>query len=280
MDSEQNLIFQIIQNKFKKKIFYTSQFLDENTKLDIPDDTDIILLNQSFGNNHALQQYDLLKNQSLDKDHILLTSNYYFYKNKHSNILYFPYYYYFLLSLDMMKSYNLENTRPHNLMCLNLNPWLHRTINFLQMSKRKWFDQSKCSFHWTYNLNNFNTTNIGTDTLLFLSEKEKQELLLFKFPRIVENDWVLGGQHYVTNNSHLYKETYINYVTENCIGQEFITEKSWKPIFSGQLFYILGSPGIVSHLNDLGIDVFSDSLTHSYDFESDMHKKIDLILNV
>ena len=29
----------------------------------------------------------------------------------------------------------------------------------------------------------------------------------------------------------------------------------------------------------MGIDVFSDILNHSYDFESDMYKKIDLILN-
>jgi hypothetical protein len=90
---------------------------------------------------------------------------------------------------------------------------------------------------------------------------------------------VLGGQFYVSNSSELYEQTYINYVTENSVNQEFITEKTWKPIFSGQLFYILGSENIITHLKDLGIETFDDIINHSYQSEPDLNKKIDMILS-
>jgi hypothetical protein len=41
----------------------------------------------------------------------------------------------------------------------------------------------------------------------------------------------------------------------------------------------LGSCGIIQHLQELGIDTFSDVINHDYDNETDLDKKIDLILN-
>jgi hypothetical protein len=277
---EQKIVYNLISNQINKKISYHFELLYNDTNLNIPNDTELVLLNHSFGNNNTLQQYNLLKEKAQDKDFILLTSNYYFYKNKHKHIIYFPFYYYYMFSLsENLKKFDLQKFRRYPIMCFNLNPWLHRTINFLQMSKKNWFNRCKCSFHWTYEKEHYNTVNIGLDTLSSLSNEQKLELKKFSFPIIVENNWKLGGEYYVSNSSELYEETYINYVTENSVEQEFITEKTWKPIFSGQLFYILGSKKIIQHLKDLGIDVFDDILSHGYDDEIDLNKKIDIILD-
>jgi hypothetical protein len=280
MDFEQQIVYKLISGQITKKIFYYAERLTKETNLHVPDNTDLILLNHSFGNNHTLEQHDLLKEKAGSKDFILLTSNYYYYKNKHPHIIYFPYYFYYMFSLDQnLKMFDLHKSRKYPIMCFNLNPWLHRTINFLQMSKKSWFHDCKLSFHWVYETQNYNTTNIGIHTLAGLTDEQKNELFQFKFPIITENNWVLGGQFYVSNSSELYEQTYINYVTENSVNQEFITEKTWKPIFSGQLFYILGSKKIIQHLKDLGIDVFDDILSHGYDDEIDLNKKIDIILD-
>jgi len=277
MDFEQNIVHQVLGLSASKKIFYKNDPLYEDTVLDIPKDAELVILNHCYANNHTLQQYNLLKDKVLNKDFALLTSNYWYYKNKHENIIYFPYYYFHFLTLPLQK-FDIQNTRPYSLMCFNLNPWLHRTVNLLAMSKKKWFNDCKLSFHWGYNLPHYNTTNIITDTLTRLSDEQRLELSQFNLPIIIEDDWDCNGNFYVPNTSHFYSSTYINYVTENSCHQEFITEKTWKPIFSGQLFYVLGSLNIIEHLRDLGLDVFDDIFNHSYDYENDIPTKIDLIL--
>jgi hypothetical protein len=57
-----------------------------------------------------------------------------------------------------------------------------------------------------------------------------------------------------------------------------VSEKSWKPLFSGQLFLILGPLGIIRYLKDIGVDVFDDWLDHDYDQETDLDKKIQLLM--
>ena len=278
MDFEQNMVFQVLKN-FNTNIHYESQLLQQNTVLNIPKNSDLVLLNHSFANNHTIQQYELLKQKVGNKDFVLLTSNYYYFKNKHPNIIYFPYYYFYFLSLPNIE-YDIQKNRPNFIICFNLSPWYHRTVNFIEMSKRSWFKKCKTSFHWVYVYENYDTTNIGIDTLSRLNQEQKSILANFKFPILAEDDaWQLFGRYYVSNHSKLYENTYVNYVTENSVQQEFITEKIWKPIFCGQLFYVLGSINYIQHLRDIGVDVFDDYINHSYDIENNLDKKIDLILN-
>lgn len=277
MDFEQYVVQKQLNN-VSKKIHYESQFLEENTELNIPTDTDLVILNHSFANNHTTQQYELLRKKVGTKDFIYLTSNYFYWKNKHPNIIYFSFYFYFFLDLPYV-DYDIKETRPYKLMCFNLNPWLHRTLNLLKISKKKWFDECKFSFHWTHVTHNSDTRPIGYNTIAELNPGQRNELDKFQFPIVVEDNWVLGGNFYVLNQSKLYGQVKIDYVTENNIKQEFITEKIWKPIFSGQLFYVLGPKNYIQHLRDLGIDVFDDYIDHSYDIEDDLDNKIDLILN-
>jgi hypothetical protein len=73
-------------------------------------------------------------------------------------------------------------------------------------------------------------------------------------------------------------DSYIHFVTESNVSDKvFITEKTWKPIASGQLFLLLGNPGTVEFLRNWGVDCFDDIIDHKYyDHELDclirMHK--------
>jgi hypothetical protein len=71
-------------------------------------------------------------------------------------------------------------------------------------------------------------------------------------------------------------DSYINLVTESTmLNNVFVTEKTWRPIASAQLFVILGSKGVVAHLRDIGVDVFDDIVDHEYyDSEPNWQQRI------
>jgi len=67
-------------------------------------------------------------------------------------------------------------------------------------------------------------------------------------------------------------DSYCNIVLESQFdvdqsGGAFITEKTFKPIKHGQLFFVAGGAGSLQQLRDLGYCVFDDVLDNSYDLE-------------
>jgi hypothetical protein len=52
-------------------------------------------------------------------------------------------------------------------------------------------------------------------------------------------------------------------------GGTFLTEKTFKPIKHGQMFFIAGPAGSLQVLRDLGYRVFDSVLDNSYDLELD-----------
>jgi hypothetical protein len=80
----------------------------------------------------------------------------------------------------------------------------------------------------------------------------------------------------------------MNLVNESTVRSRiFITEKTWKPIMSGQMFMIFGNAGIVAELRRLGFDVFDDIIDHAYDSEPEarsrlnkLHAELDRIVDL
>jgi hypothetical protein len=88
------------------------------------------------------------------------------------------------------------------------------------------------------------------------------------------------GNGFDNNIMHAaFTNAYINFVTETTVSPRlFVTEKSWKPIASGQLFVILGAPGIIAHLREQGVDTFDDIIDHShYDNEQNFETRLKKI---
>jgi hypothetical protein len=249
---------------------------------------DLILFDTSFVPNCVDQCYDWIKSLQMKHQFAYVTSNFSYHNSTDKNIVYFPFYYFQSLDNPTRQVYDIKKTRPYPIQCLNMNPWLHRTLNLIHMSTRSWFDQAITSFHWLNSPNGVPTDNLVNYVLTELTQEEKNILSALPLPITVtlpdEPDPV--GWAYVGNASRAHELSYIDYITESGITEQFVSEKIWKPFFSGQLLLCLGPPGIIKHLNDLGLDTFNDIIDHQrYDnilgsSPKDIRDKISAILDI
>jgi hypothetical protein len=98
-------------------------------------------------------------------------------------------------------------------------------------------------------------------------------------------DTLTADQH---NDHHLhvpehYTQSYCNVVIETHFdadqsGGAFLTEKTFKPIKHGQPFVIIGAPGSLQALRDLGYRTFDNAIDNSYDLENDNTRRWQKIL--
>jgi hypothetical protein len=70
--------------------------------------------------------------------------------------------------------------------------------------------------------------------------------------------------------AELYQDSYCNIVTESQLdvdqsGGVFLTEKTFKPIKHGQMFFVVGAAGSLAVLRRMGYRVFDDVLDNTYD---------------
>lgn len=79
------------------------------------------------------------------------------------------------------------------------------------------------------------------------------------------------NNHSITDHRY-HRDAYCNIVMESQFDVDgsngvFITEKTFKPIKHGQMFFIAGAAGSLQALRDLGYEVFDNILDTSYDLE-------------
>ena len=254
----------------------------------ISDDCDLILFDTTYFPNSTEQCYSWINSLKLNHPFAYLTANFSHFDSPDSNIIYFPFYYFQLLENPEMRTYDIRSPRPYYLQCLNLNPWLHRTINVIQLSQKPWFNKTLTSFHWLNPPNNIPPTNIVNHVLSNLTSEETAILNQLPLPLTINltGEPDLHGWIYIGNASRAHELAYIDYVTESGITEKFVSEKIWKPFFSGQLPLCLGPCGIMKHLNTLGLDTFDDIIDHQrYDSiqgssPKDIRDKVTAILDI
>ena len=76
----------------------------------------------------------------------------------------------------------------------------------------------------------------------------------------------LVPEYHVNSYCNIVMETHFD---ADQSGGTFVTEKTFKPIKHGQLFFIAGTAGSLQLLRELGYRVFDDILDNSYDQETD-----------
>jgi len=91
--------------------------------------------------------------------------------------------------------------------------------------------------------------------------------------------------NYHENMIALYAESYFNIVLETMIdvdssGGQFITEKTFKPIFNNQFFVAVSSVDHQRHLRDLGYKTFSRCIDESYDSISNNQDRFESVLDL
>jgi hypothetical protein len=172
-----------------------------------------------------------------------------------------------------------DSVKKYKISCLNLNPHSHRIYNYLLLRKKSYFNDCLFSFHTANPEDLFqNYAKLPTDMKLewksimndLPKKADRIEIPDVDFSNIKNRN---GNLPFFLDllNHDAYTDSYINLVTESTVAPNlFLSEKTWKPIASGQLFLIFGSPGAIKYLRESGVDTFDDVIDHdSYDNELD-----------
>jgi hypothetical protein len=177
-------------------------------------------------------------------------------------MIYYPHYCYVVKSMwKPAYKKNVEQLpKKYKISCLNGNTRWHRIYNYILLKER--FDISD----FAITLYSDQPVEHDTDDRLVKSElspfniTQKWDSIKHQFPlRHSVNNGI--GTPY---NHPAHSDSYINLVTETDMKNFYMTEKTWQPIASAQLFLVAGYQHIIAHLRDIGVDTFDDYIDHKY----------------
>ena len=270
-----NLITEDIHYIFAPLSFFNAEWKWDDTKFSALPKNKLILVNcaaEHWGMDNFIENlYDRL--DQLNLNFLILTHLPSDHLRK-SRLIYYPYYYHSSVGF-FNKTYpsNISSDRKkYKISCLNHVPRAHRIYNYFLLKDKHYFNDCITSMY----------TDDGTPTIRDDDLPNPEEVLTWW------NEYKIGllssrDNGFDNNIMHpAFADAYINFVTETTVNPRlFVTEKSWKPIASGQLFVILGAPGIISHLRDQGVDTFDDIVDHShYDNEQNFETRLTKIYEV
>lgn len=170
------------------------------------------------------------------------------------------------------QSYQLSKIpKKYKISCLMGTEWNHRKLMYLALSKQSWFDSMVFSYGNREYYDDWKNT---------LSKNEQTEF----------NKLLRPCQYLVNDSSHeidltiqhpAYADSWINLIVETSVDSSapILSEKTFKPIASGQLFVTFSAPGSIEYLRSQGYDVFDDIIDHNYDNEQDVRKRRDMIIS-
>lgn len=202
--------------------------------------------------------------------------------------------------MDMDGAHRLDRDRPFKFQCFNRNFKSHRfgILAFLQYSniiqETDWSSlySSRLVDYYDSETGNFSIFNqpdserILTDEWIEKFQPSLLELMEIGDKRPSTETFIFdqnGPQHDLSYKNNIYKEAYINIVTET---QYFwhnvihITEKTLQPLWFYQLPIIVATPYHIKKTKELyDLDFFDDFIDHSYDNELNHKKRMNMIFN-
>jgi hypothetical protein len=188
------------------------------------------------------------------------------------NLLFYPYYYYWTNKTFTQFDVDVSGPRKFKIASLSRRPTAHRIINYIQLKDKLYFNNAVITAHRYDNPTEYGPR--GDEMLVPIDVQTKWNQIYPTLPIMPP----LGGSSF-----HLlhpgYTNSYVNLIVETTVTKGFfITEKTWKPILRGQLFLAWGNVGVVTHLRDMGVDVFDDFVDHKYyDTEQDPLTRLNKI---
>ena len=234
-----------------------------------------LLFYYSEGDNPNPEIYDslerMINKHKIDKSCIRFVIANYKLKDKFP-FIYFPddevYYRYLqIVENKYVKKLNL-NKRQKKFTCLIRADKLWRKIyaNYLHqlnITKHGFFSYTGYKYETSHKgLNDIDSWQ-GYDTTLL------QDILSFEMKIPIRCDDLSDQEH---NNHKLihekyFTEAYFNYIVETHFDNDtlFLTEKTFKSILNLQPFIIVGNPGSLQLLKNLGYKTFSDVIKEDYD---------------
>jgi hypothetical protein len=201
-----------------------------------------------------------------------------YYKNNTSRVKFFPTDLVHLYTVcHTLGNFELPNSeRTHKFSCLNANQWSHRSLTYLALSKKPYFKDM--IFSWGRKTYQEQQVEDAINDIV-LTDEEKDEI--DALPK-----WISTHEQRRTGNDRstehpAFMNACLNVVTEtqSRVDTPSVTEKTFKPILAGQFFVLIGQPGCIQFLRDMGIDCFDDIIDHSYDEILDDRQRIAEAIN-
>jgi len=192
------------------------------------------------------------------------------------NILFYPYWHDW--SREQLKFSVLDQTakRTHRIASMSRLPRPHRILNYILLSERSYFDSAVMTAH--QEIENLQHISRPDDLILPPDIQAQWDAVKSSLPVATRQQQMAALS--VTHPG--YTDSYLHLIVETCVTTGFfVTEKTWQPIACGQLFLVWGSAGTISHLRDMGVDVFDDFIDHKYyDAEQDALTRLNRIHTV
>jgi hypothetical protein len=185
------------------------------------------------------------------------------------------------------KNYQLlkKQSLNYKISCLNNRRDVHRlAISALLCDRKHVFITMNDRLPLTHLINNnfFNIKNLDADliNLLYKNINYLNEHFSKFLDPLNYDQTVLKNT--IQNNKFSYKiiqNSFLNIVTETCYTSKYIniSEKTIKPIMCKRPFLILGIPGSILHLKNLGFKTFNKWWDESYDLELDHAKRLQKV---
>lgn len=164
------------------------------------------------------------------------------------------------------------NPRPYRFTILNrTHKWWRATV-MADLQRSGILDVSQWSYNTQVTFNNDPADNPIEINILNINDQLKN--FVDQGPYRCDN---LTEQQHNDHHLHIpthYTDSYCHVVIETHFdadqsGGTFLTEKTFKPIKHGQPFVIVGPPGTLQTLRDLGYKTFDNVIDNSYDLETD-----------
>lgn len=234
-----------------------------------------LLFYYSEGDNPDPEIYDAINKMcgthSISKNLIKFVIANYKLKDK-DPFVYFPddevYYRYLqILENKYVKEHNL-NQRQKKFTCLIRADKAWRKIYASYLYNLKLTDQG----YFSYTGYKYETSHKGLDNLDKWKEYDDtliQDILSFELKIPFYCDDLSDNDHnnHKLVNHNFFNQAYFNFVVETHFDNDtiFLTEKTFKPILNLQPFVIIGNPGSLQLLKDLGYKTFETVIKEDYD---------------
>jgi hypothetical protein len=196
--------------------------------------------------------------------HIILSSTH---MGNTDTVLYFPVFYvYGLQNWNNHYSQVFDHEKIYNISCLNKGAHGHRIQNYVTLVEKNY---NAVLSSW------INLPGDGTEGTPDIMAKYQKLIEQNIIPKKLDST-PLDKKAIFSIKHDAYQAAYINIIVETLVRNTiFISEKTWKSVASGQLFFMVGGLGTVSYLRELGVDVFDDIIDHSYDLDPDWISRIN-----
>ena len=225
--------------------------------------------------------FEQLSHCVLHKPWAIITSNFKYFNQTHSHIVYYPIYLIDGLDKGGNTEIEIKNQRSHNICYLTYHHHWHRILILLALYKDMNFESCLVNLPELDTLTDSQTQSLQHSFVYLTKDEKLMVSSMFESAPIVAdaNDSQI---EIVSLENRAFSDSYINIFTESDYPRPFVTEKSVKPFLSGQFFAVFNEPSAYLHLKELGFDLFEDYLPmpRHVDFRQNVKELMGLIANL